>query len=559
MTFRTFTYCLWLLTATLLPPMLTAQDPASPRERIEVCTDRSIYACGEPIRISALVQGPDHENRSGVFYCELINHEGDRLAAGKYPYQHSSGSGCLAIPEEVITGSYYLKSYTRPMRNGNTGDYHYLLLKIINPEKADVLNPLKTDETLQLPGDSTPPLSNSSLQIFLDDRLFLPREEVKIDLAGLENAASGKYCLTVAPEAACLPVPVVKVASGDPAGDGQYYSESQGISLTGNVNAGDSGQGSPGVKVNLSILGEKDLMSTMTDSSGRFFFALPALEGSRDIFLSAAARNDQPLVINIENDFCSRPVSLPAPVFTLDSAGVETAYRLAVNHRVASRFYEVPITGPSGPDREKIPFYGEPSQVLLMDKYIELPTLEEYFNELPVAVKVRKSQGRKLFRFNSTQVEMTIYDPLVLIDWVAVEDMDRILALSPREIDRIELVNAPYIKGNITYGGIISLISKDNDFGGIDLPASGTFIRYTFYTDCHPVSIPENPPDKMPDPRNTIYWDPDVKPDKNGQARISFNAPDTPGRYAILVRELGSGDQVIRSFETGEGERRIGR
>ncbi len=68
-------------------------------------------------------------------------------------------------------------------------------------------------------------------------------------------------------------------------------------------------------------------------------------------------------------------------------------------------------------------FYGEPTELLVIETYIDLPTLEDYFSELAGAVKVRKSQGKKHFRFASTRPEMTIYDPLVLIDWVAVNDI----------------------------------------------------------------------------------------------------------------------------------------
>ena len=145
---------------------------------------------------------------------------------------------------------------------------------------------------------------------------------------------------------------------------------------------------------------------------------------------------------------------------------------------------------------------------------------------------------------------MTIYDPLVLVDWVAIDDIDRVLALQPKALDRIELVNAPYIKGNITYGGIISFVSKKNDFAGIDLPSSGTFINYQFLEDCSLINSMEPLPANLPDSRNTVYWDPDVKISDKGPTGISFTAPDTPGKYIILLRSLTpSGEQVIAREE----------
>jgi len=137
---------------------------------------------------------------------------------------------------------------------------------------------------------------------------------------------------------------------------------------------------------------------------------------------------------------------------------------------------------------------------------------------------------------------------LVLIDWVAVNDIKKILAMPPRQIARIELVNAPYIKGNIIYGGIISFISKNNDFAGIDLPSSGTFFNYAFLEDCQQRSVMPRPlPANLPDSRNTIYWGPDIKFNVAETVTINFLAPDTPGKYLILLQSLEdtTGNQVI--------------
>jgi hypothetical protein len=173
-----------------------------------------------------------------------------------------------------------------------------------------------------------------------------------------------------------------------------------------------------------------------------------------------------------------------------------------------------------------------------MDKYIDLPTLGEYFSELPLIVKVRKTDGRKQFRFWLAQDEMLLHDPLVLVDWVAVDDIDKILAMSPLEIQRIEFVNSLYVKGAITYGGIVSFVSRKNDFAGIDLPKSGTFMNYRFLESCHGDIPDPGPAFNEPDPRNTVYWNPDMQDTGEGSTEISFPAPETPGKYVVLYRGM---------------------
>ncbi len=266
--------------------------------------------------------------------------------------------------------------------------------------------------------------------------------------------------------------------------NGVYFPETRGISLSGQLIGKESGKPVPDAKVNLSIIGDKDILVVRTDSTGRFFFALPDYNGKKDIFLCADDLPDITPQILIDNDFCSRPVHLPSPLFILNEEEMKAAYKLAVNSRITSMFREDTMTIASPGEENNTSFYGEPSEVLVMEKYIDLPTLGEYFTELPGGVKLRKVQGRKQFRFYTTQDEMSIYDPLMLVDWVAVDDIEKILAMSPLDIDRIELVNTPYVKGNITYGGIISFVSKKNDFAGIDLPTSGTFVNYSFLEEC---------------------------------------------------------------------------
>jgi hypothetical protein len=311
-----------------------------------------------------------------------------------------------------------------------------------------------------------------------------------------------------------------------------------------------TGQPVTGAKINLSVIGDKDIMVAHTDSGGRFFFPLPDYTGSRDIFLCADDFQNLIPEILIDNDFCSKPVDLPFPVFTLSEEEIRSAYKLAVNFRVTSNFRMEPGKGDSTAADLKVSFYGAPSEILVMQKYIDLPTLEEYFSELPVMVKLRKVQGKKQFRFYTAQTDMSIYEPLMLVDWVAVNDIDKILAMSPLDIERVELVNSPYVKGSVTYGGIISFVSEKNDFAGIDLPTSGTFVNYQFLNDGADTIPVKRSPGHMPDSRNTIYWNPDVRINNDGTSAISFQAPDTPGRYLILLREMNSQGTFVNATKT---------
>jgi hypothetical protein len=535
-------YCFWIIILLAVSDAVMSQDISGgyPVETLQLFTDRTIYITGEKICFSALVILKDDnftDDLSRVLYCELVTPDGTSVTAGKFIVENSSAQGCLTIPEDAVTGFYYLKSYTRWMRNIGPGGYHYILLKVINPDKAEVVPGEGSVEQADFPGskDAVGPFRLSA-----DKKTCFAREELKITIHDItirditKHEGIWKLALSVVPAFSWDSISFHRDSISSETRD-SISAETRGISISGRLLEDKSGNPVPNALVNLSIIGDKDVMAIRTDREGRFYFSLPDYSGDRDIFLCGEEINKVPASIFIDNDFCPRPVNLPSPAFQLTDEEKSTAYSMAVNQQINSAFKVDTLKTKQGEAKNGGSFYGEPDEILLLEKYIDLPSIEEYFSELLGQVNVRKYEGRKIFRFNSTRSEMTIYDPLLLIDMVAVNDIEKILAMSPRLIERIELVNAPYVKGNITYGGIISFFSKNNDFAGIDLPSSGTFINYKFFEDCSVVNPMPPASDNIPDTRNTVYWDPDVKTGKDRPTEISFTAPDTPGRYLILL------------------------
>ncbi len=547
------TYCLLILLLNAVVPDLRSQevDSVLKGERIEAFTDRTIYVSGEKIRFSVYVDFIDNlipKYTSRIIYCELITPTGVRITGGKYLLNQHTGDGALTIPSEVISGNYYLKFYTRQMRNCGPDCYTFLGIKIINTYKTDVLsgNTSSSDTTEPSSKSIMNAIGDSGARIICRKHTFHPREEVTLNIKGtFSDKTALRMTLTVVPEFTFRDSTTFTPNHHGNDSGGYWVKETRGISLTGKLLAKESGKPLPDFRINLSIIGDKDFLAMNTDSSGRFFFSLPDYSGNRDIFLSTASLHGISPEIFIDNDFCSKPITLPFIPFSLNKEEKMAAYKLAVNQIVTASFETDSLLPVVAGPASKVPFYGNPTNVIDMQKYIDLPTLREYFTELPVIVRIKKSDEKQQFRFYLAEGEMSVYNPLVLVDWVVVEDIEKILAMPPDEIERVELVSAVYIKGSITYGGIISFFSKKNDFAGIDLPASGTFINYGFIEPA-PDSIKQGSlRPTIPDSRNTIYWDPAFQTDGEGSAMVKFTAPDTPGRYHILLRAIMETGKVV--------------
>lgn len=57
---------------------------------------------------------------------------------------------------------------------------------------------------------------------------------------------------------------------------------------------------------------------------------------------------------------------------------------------------------------------------------------------------------------------------------------------------------------------------------------------------------PERKEDPAPDQRETVYWNPALKPDENGVAQFSFYTTDEPGTYSIIVEGISDKGEMVR-------------
>jgi hypothetical protein len=534
----------FLMVLDICPLILYGQQdkPDQPGEKVILFSDRTLYIAGEKILFSALLKSGVEKNQgetSKILYCELINPGGNKIASDKFLIKDYSASGYLKIPDDIITGNYYLKAYTRYMRNWGPSCYHYSLIKIVNAVRSEV-QANETDTTL--PGNSSLPDTSQktapSFQISTDKSQYSTRDTIIISIGSKEaiHTLGSGFNLSVIPEFAFSSDIALHPDNQPLEKSPFFYAETRGPSITGKIMDNKTGNIMPGTRINLSIIGGgRDFMAMLTDTAGRFFFSLPDYVGSRDLFLCAGNTKTSDPKILIDNDFCSIPVHIPTKNFTLTQQERKIAFSMAVNVQLESYFNVDSIPVPENSKSEDQAFYGVPNEILYLDNYVQLPTLEDYFNELPTLVKVRKRQGEKYLKVFGTQAGLVNFDPLILVDLVAIDNPAMVLAIPPANISRIEVVNMLYVKGDQTYGGIINFISKNGDFAGIDLPSSGIFINYRFIADSSHYKRTCMPHQHFPDTRNTLYWEPELRLNSGNSAKVSFTAADTPGKYLIIL------------------------
>jgi hypothetical protein len=217
---------------------------------------------------------------------------------------------------------------------------------------------------------------------------------------------------------------------------------------------------------------------------------------------------------------------------------------LLINNQIEKQ-YKNPQTADIDRDYPTI-FYGKADSSYSFRKFIDLPAFEEYFVEIFSRTKIVKDENGKKIKvsYSDNSAELNL-SPLLLVDGIPVFDVNRFLSISPSDIDKVEIINNNYILGETVYGGIISVFTKKKNFAGVIDTKNLTFSEFKGYSEKNKFTIISYPDEmaynsRKADFRNTLYWNPEVKTDENGEADISFYTSDEKGKFLITIEGVGA-------------------
>jgi hypothetical protein len=518
-------------------------------EKMALFTDREIYAVNEDILFSAFnVSSPALRSAdwSNIIYVELIASNGEAFARKKYVFNQEGTTGALRIPSGVLTGNYYLRAYTRWMRDYSQYNYFYKMVTVINPFRGELLEPLGISENVIA---SAIAANSDDFNIKANKKVYQKRDRVSLEVSVTSVADfADKLVVSVIPKGTENQLIFKLAGQNDQKFSPDFIPETRGLSISGKVvNAADSVP-MPFTLVGLTIFkNNPENQNVLTNEKGQFFFDLSMLKGEYEIFISAKS-NENPLIL-VDNDFSTQKIDLPYVPLDLSEASKKLYQSLAFNSQMQTLYLQQKVESEIKSFSSDSSFYGKPDFVLWLDKYIVLPSMRDYIYELMPQVGIRHDGKRTTLKVLGVYSDLAIHDPLVLVDMVPVFNIDRVLELQPDKIERIEVVTVPYVRGDIIFGGIVSFFSKKGDLAGIDLPSVGRFITYDMLSRNLVQNAPDTQNQRIPDLRNCLYWNPDLKLKGIEPARISFNTGDSAGDYLIVVRGIDRAGKVKLATE----------
>jgi hypothetical protein len=524
------------------------------QEQVDAFTDRSLYIAGESISFRAhiLCSGlPEKKEWSTILYVELLSASASSEAQGKFWIHDQVSAGEIAIPADILTGNYFLKCYTRWMRNRDPEAYCYIPLRIINPYRPELSVGIPPgNEVDHRPSRS---VRENVLKISEPSPAYLRGDSVFLDLilSGMDASGKAEGCLTVVPEEFKPQRQIRLTGTRTERSDDfrlQFLPDQSGATLSGTVlNPDLEDQIVQDARIHFTLMGDQSAyFVARSDAYGKFSVTLPNREGKLELLVQPENHGDASMEVRIDQDFDHREVSLPAGPFRLTQKEKQWVLAMARKVQLRSIYSTTDSLQVSRIPGNQVPFYGSPTFSLHMDDYVLLPTLEEVLINLVPGVTPVTRKKRTSLLIESINPTLTMFAPLIMIDQVPFFNMEKFMTVSTERISTIDVVNEIYLKGDLRFGGIVNLLSKEKDMAGIDLPGNSFFFDFQAMYPSHSeiLEIVSNK-DQIPDTRNTLLWIPELQVDKGTPSTISFIAPDYPGEYVVLFRGVDEQGELM--------------
>ena len=322
--------------------------------------------------------------------------------------------------------------------------------------------------------------------------------------------------------------------------------EINGAVINGIITDKNSGRPAPPLTAYLTIPGKNfELGIAQSRPDGNIRWNVNRIYGTNELIVQPDGQAGANYRIDLPNPFSDKfSSSLPPDLFLSKewenqlltrsiNMQAENTYRIQQKHL----FLNVQ-------SNDTLSFYGRPDKEYNLDDYTRFVTMEEVMREYVADVRVRKQNGKSYFRVRN-EILNVFFDeePLLLLDGIPVSDADKILALDPLKIKKVDVISHKFYKGPLVTSGIVSYKTYEGDTGGYSLDPSAIVLQYEglqhprdFYTPVYETAEQEQSP--LPDLRNQLYWAPDIETGTEGSKELSFYTSDFTGPFVLLIQGL---------------------
>ena len=291
--------------------------------------------------------------------------------------------------------------------------------------------------------------------------------------------------------------------------------------------------------VTLTVVSEfNDVFVTRTNNRGQYFFDLPDYEDTIQVEITARRKNGKKNLVIYINDN-----DLP------ETEQIFSSYSRDMIVRGTNLFKPQPEEEIDTMQVVSEGIYRTPDYVLEItdDMRTYTSVLDMIQGRIP---GVMVSGNNVLIRGPSTFIGSN--EPLYLIDNIPV-DVSAVQSMNPMDVEGIEVLKGPSaaIYGARGANGVIAIFTIRGRFiikGILKFDMLGYHRPREFYSPKYGTRFD----DLVEDYRTTLYWDPNIRTDSTGLARISFYCSDISSTFNIVVEgistegKIGSNEKIIQ-------------
>ncbi|SHI35229.1 hypothetical protein SAMN02745146_0620 [Hymenobacter daecheongensis DSM 21074] len=327
----------------------------------------------------------------------------------------------------------------------------------------------------------------------------------------------------------------------------EYLPELNGPLLRARLTQPGTGRPLPGITTYLTSPSRIIRLNPATSTAnGLLYFELGDVSGSHDLVVQTDPKQDTTGRVELLSAFSTRfaPTAgtYTAPAIRFRSDITRRHFQAQVQKLYSGKFtnhYRVPAA-------DSTAFYGKPDEVYLLDKYTRFKVLEEVMREYVPGVVVRiHKDGFHFLVLDKVNKTVLSENPMVLLDGVPIFNLNKMMAMDPLKIQKLEVVDSRYFHGPSIYDGIVSYTTYKGDLEGFPLDPRVLVQQYEglqhqreFYAPRY--DTPAQQQSRLPDLRNLLYWNPNLATTGAGAAKLDFYTGDQAGRYLVLVQGLAA-------------------
>ncbi len=284
------------------------------------------------------------------------------------------------------------------------------------------------------------------------------------------------------------------------------------------------------------------LYTAKSDSTGKLIFNTKDFYGPGEIVVQTNTEKDSTYRIDILSPFSEKFSKSTLPVFTLTGQMQNALKARSLDMQVQNLYAGNQLKQFYNPKIDSSAFYGKSFFPYKLDDYTRFTTMEEVLREYIRSLIVVKQQKRFHIRIISEKA-MLSGDPLVMLDGVPVFNMDKVMAIDPLKIRKLELVKSQYFWQSTEFEGIVNLTTYKGDLGGYEFDPHAVIVDYEgmqlereFYSPVYETN--QQMASRLPDFRNVLYWSPAVSTNAQGKTQVNFYTSDRSGNYIGVLQGI---------------------